>query len=429
VAALARSWVPGADGSGFGIENLPYGVVRRHGAHGVGSAGGVAVRIGDHALDLATMGRSGCFEVPGLPAGVFEAPSLNPFLELGPRVWAATRARITELLGADSREIHQVRGLVQRALVSLEEVEQLLPVAVGDYVDFYSSIEHASNAGRIFRPGGEPLNANWRHLPVAYHGRCATVVVSGTPVRRPCGQRPPATAGGRPTFGPERRLDAELELGFVTGPGPPAGVPIAAADAGGIIFGFVLINDWSAREIQRWESQPLGPFASKSFATSIAPWVVPLEAVQHLRVEGVRQSPAPLDHLLVREPWALDIDLELAIVADGIETTLSRMNSRGLYWNAAQQLAHAASGGARVRAGDLFASGTISGAQPGTYGCLLELSWDGRDALALAAGGRRTYLEDGDEVVIRGEGRRHGGRISFGEVRGRVEPAEGTNGR
>jgi fumarylacetoacetase len=413
------SWVPGADGSGFGIENLPYGVVRPP-----GRAPSVAVRIGDHALALDAVALAGLLDVAGVAPEVFAGPSLNPFLELGGPAWSATRSRVIELLSVASSELRDVPGLAERALLPLAGVQQLMPVAVGDFVDFFSSIEHASNAGRIFRPGREPLHPNWRRLPVAYHGRTATIVCSGTPVRRPCGQRPPETPGAEPTFGPERRLDAELELGFITGSGPRPGAPITVDHAAELIFGFVLVNDWSAREIQRWESQPLGPFLGKSFATSIAPWIVPLEAVKPLQVQPVPQSPAPPAYLRVARPWALDIDLELVIAtAAGTCTTIARTNSRGLYWSPVQQLAHASSGGAIVRAGDLFCSGTVSGSDPGTYGCLLELSWNGRDAIALVDGAERTFLEDGDTVVIRGQGGRDGVSINFGEVSGRVEPA------
>jgi fumarylacetoacetase len=412
---VAGSWVTGADGSGFGIENLPYGVVR-----GAGGPARVAVRIGEHALDLAAVAEAGLLD----HADVLAQSTLNAFLELGPAVWSATRARVTELLTAGNFELADLPG---RALVALDAVEPVLPIEVADYVDFFSSIEHASNAGRIFRPDAEPLSPNYRSLPVGYHGRAATVIVSGTPVRRPCGQRAPEQPGGAPTFGPERALDVELELGFVTGPGPRPAAPIPTSDAGQVIFGFVLLNDWSAREIQRWESQPLGPFLGKSFATSIAPWIVPLEALQPLRVAGVEQSPPPLEHLAVSDPWALDLDFELAIVAaeSGVETIVSRMNSRGLYWNAAQQLAHATSNGAVVRAGDLFGSGTISGPEPGTLGCLLELSWGGRDEIALDDGSTRTFLRDGDTVAIRGGGERGATRISLGELRGQVLPARG----
>jgi fumarylacetoacetase len=412
---MPGSWVPDADGSGFGIENLPYGVVRPD-----GEVARVAVRIGDHALDLAAIAEAGLLQTA--PPEVFAQPTINAFLELGPRAWAATRGRLTELLSAGADEIQPLAG---RALIPLQCCEPQLPVAVADYVDFFSSIEHASNAGRIVRPDGDPLAPNWRWLPVGYHGRAATVVVSGTPIRRPSGQRAPDQPGGPPTFGPERRLDVEVELGFVTGPGPDPSAPIPAASAADVIFGFVLVNDWSAREIQLWESRPLGPFLGKSFATSISPWIVPLAALARLRVPGIEQTPPPLEHLRVAEPWALDVDLELAITPHGsdIESTISRMNSRGLYWNAAQQLAHATSGGATVRAGDLYASGTISGPDRQSLGCLLELSWGGRDSITLADDSRRTFLEDGDIVVIRGAGERDGVRISFGEVRGQVQPA------
>jgi fumarylacetoacetase len=412
---MPGSWVPDADGSGFGIENLPYGVVRSP-----GEAARVAVRIGDHALDLAAVADAGLLQ--SAQPGVFARPSLNAFLELGPRAWEPTRARLTELLSSGSDEIQRLAG---RALIPLDRCESRMPVAVSDYVDFYSSVEHASNAGLIVRPDGEPLAPNWRWLPVGYHGRAATVVVSGTPIRRPCGQRAPEQQDGAPTFGPERRLDVEVELGFVTGPGPDPGAPVPTATAAEVIFGFVLVNDWSAREIQLWESRPLGPFLGKSFATSISPWIVPLEAVQRLRVPGIEQTPPPLEHLHTTEPWALDVDLELAITphGSGVETTISRMNSRGLYWNAAQQLAHATSGGASVRAGDLYASGTISGPDRRSLGCLLELSWGGRDVITLDDGSERTFLLDGDTVVIRGAGERDGIRISFGEVRGQVMAA------
>jgi fumarylacetoacetase len=262
-------------------------------------------------------------------------------------------------------------------------------------------------------------------MPIAYHGRAGTVVLSDTPIRRPRGQRAPSAPGDRPAFGPERRLDIELELGFVTGSGPPLGHPIPASAAADHIFGFVLVNDWSAREIQRWEYQPLGPFLGKSFATSISPWIVPLEALAPLRVEGPQQEPAPLDYLRVDEPRALDLALEIGLIPSGgdTETIISRTNARGLYWSAAQLLAHATVNGATVRAGDLFASGTISGPDPGSYGSLLELSWGGRDPLRLDGGAERTFLEDGDTVVMRGVGDRDGVRISFGEVRGTVLPA------
>jgi len=432
VAGAEGTWVPGADGSGFGIEHLPYGVIR-----GAASEPRVAVRVGDRALDLAALHEAGLLAVPGLSAAVLSAPTLNRFLELGRTVWSATRAGLIELLSAGESGADRVGALGERALVPLAEVEVMLPVAVGDYVDFYSSLEHATNLGRIFRPGGEPLLPNWRHLPVAYHGRAGSIVVSGTPVRRPLGQRPPQAPNGAPSFGPERQLDFELELGFVTGAGPGAAVPAggsgAAVPAGGAavpaaaaaehIFGVMLVNDWSAREIQRWEAQPLGPFLGKSFATSVAGWITPLEALAAHRVPGAEQDPPPLPYLRTEEAWALDLELEVAIVpaGSGAEVTVTRTNARELNWNMAQQLAHATSGGAVVRAGDLFASGTISGPDPTSYGSLIELSWGGSRPLVLD-GVERTFLEDGDTVVMRGVAPGGGGRalLELGEVRGTV---------
>jgi fumarylacetoacetase len=392
--------------AGFGLENLPFGVVARP-----GEEGRPAARFGEHALLLAPLAGAGL--LGDLPQDVFAEPVLNPFLALGRRAWSATRARVAGLL----RE-----GAGESALVPLAELEVRLPVAIGDYVDFYSSIEHASNLGRMFRPDAEPLLPNWRHLPVGYHGRASSVVVSGTPVRRPCGQLPPTEPGGAPRLGPSERLDIELELGFVTGPGNALGTPIATSEARERIFGFVLVNDWSARDIQRWEYQPLGPFLGKSFATSISPWVVPLEALEPHRVAAPPQDPEPLPYLRTDGDWALDLALEVALVPAGSseEAVISRTNARGLYWTAPQQLAHATVNGTNVRPGDLYASGTISGPEPGSYGSLIELTWGGRDPLAVA-GEQRTFLQDGDTVILRGA--TADGRVSLGEVRGQILPA------
>jgi fumarylacetoacetase len=422
------SWVPGTDGSGFGVEHLPYGVIR-----GDGGRPRVAVRIGDHALELAPLAEQGMLQGAGGSGApslreALEGPSLNELLELGPGAWSALRRRLQELLGEDSSELLEAGA--ERALVPLAEVEQLLPVEVGDYVDFYSSLEHASNVGRLIRPEGDPLMPNWRHLPVGYHGRSGTVFASGTPVRRPLGQGPPEAPEAMPSFGPERLLDFELELGFVTGPGPAGGGPIEASAADEHIFGFCLVNDWSAREIQVWEYQPLGPFLGKSFATSIAAWITPLEALGPFRVEGPEQDPSPLDYLRVEEPRALDLELEVALrpAKPAEETVITRINARRLYWSAAQQLAHATVNGATVRAGDLFASGTISGTEPGSHGCLLEATRAGQEPLRLGDGSERAFLEDGDEVVLRGAGAVGENRpnLSLAEVRGRIEPAPPT---
>jgi fumarylacetoacetase len=375
---------------GFGLENLPYGAIARP-----GSPPQLAVRFGDGALLLAELERAGVLDSVELPEGTLSGPVLNPLLALGRPAWTALRARLRELLAGGAVE-----------LTPLEGFEPSLPFAVGDYVDFYSSIEHASNLGRMFRPDSDPLMPNWRHLPVGYHGRAQSVVVSGTPVRRPRGQLPPEP----PTFGPSARLDIELELGFVTG--PPA-TEIATADAAEHVFGFVLVNDWSARDIQRWEYQPLGPFLGKSFATSISSWVVPLEALEPYLVSAPPQDPEPLPYLRTEGDWALDVALEVELNG----TRVSQTNARGLYWTFPQQLAHATVNGAVARPGDLYASGTISGSEPGSYGSLIELTWGGRDPLTLADGSSRTFLEDGDTVVLRG---RCGDRVSFGEVRGTI---------
>jgi fumarylacetoacetase len=381
--------------AGFGLENLPYGALARPG----GDAW-LAVRVGDSVLPLA-----GLEAGAGLPDGTLSAPVLNPLLALGRPAWTALRAHLRDRLSGGAAELVPLAGLEPR-----------LPFAPGDYVDFYSSIEHATNLGRMFRPDAEPLLPNWRHLPVGYHGRAGTVVVSGTPVRRPRGQLP---REGGPVFGPTERLDIELELGFVTGAANALGSPVAAADAADHVFGFVLVNDWSARDVQRWEYQPLGPFLGKSFATSVSPWVVPLDALEPFRVPAPAQEPEPLEYLRVAGDWALDIALEVELNG----TVVSRTNARGLYWTFPQQLAHATVNGAVARPGDLFASGTISGAEAGTAGSLIELTWGGRDPLTVGDV-TRTFLEDGDEVVLRGWcGPRDAPGVSLGEVRGTILPA------
>jgi fumarylacetoacetase len=418
-----ESWVPGADGTGFGLEHMPFGVLRSG-----SEPPRPAVRIGDRGLVLAPLAAAGLLDTAeGAGAGALrealQAPSLNRLLELGRPAWSGLRARLTELLAAGNNEVADAS--LSGALVPLDEAETLLPVEVGDYVDFYSSIEHASNVGRLVRPDQEPLHPNWRQEPVGYHGRAANLVVSGTPVSRPVGQAAPETPDGQPSFGPDPRLDFELELGFVCGPGPQGGGPIAPEAAAEHIFGFLLLNDWSARSIQAWEYRPLGPFLGKAFATSVAAWITPLEALEPFRVPGPAQSPAPLPYLRADDPWGLDLDLEVVLSpAGGSGVTISRTSAGGLYWNAAQQLAHVTHGGAVVRAGDLFASGTISGAEPGAQGCLLELAWGGQQPLDVG-GVERTFLEDADEVVLRGAGAPGDGRppLTLAEVSGRILPA------
>ena len=294
--------------------------------------------------------------------------------------------------------------------ISLDEVEPQLPFTVADYVDFYSSLEHATNLGRMFRPDSEPLLPNWRHLPVGYHGRAGTIVVSGTPITRPQGQAKPPDADA-PVYGPSRRLDIELELGFVVGVPSTQGVPVPTSAFGDHVFGVVLVNDWSARDIQAWEYVPLGPFLGKSFATSVSAWVTPLALLEDRRLAAPPQEPEPLPHLRVEGDWAYDLPLEVELNG----AVISRGNARGLYWTMPQQLAHATSNGASIRTGDLMASGTISGAERGSEGSLIELTWNGSEPVRLGDGGERTFLEDGDEVVLRGE--------PLGEVRGLIRSA------
>src|SRR3954464_15721986 len=324
---------------------------------------------------------------------VFDAPSLNPFMAAGPEAWRQARDRVN-----DGNEVED-----------FDEDRLGLPFEVADYVDFYSSLHHATNLGRMFRPDAEPLLPNWRHLPVGYHGRAGTVVPSGTPVRRPNGQHPGASGGG-PGFGPSRRLDIELEAGFLVGTPSTMGEPVVVERALDHVFGMVLVNDWSARDIQAWEYQPLGPFLGKSFATADAPGVLPLGALPARRVPAPPQDPEPLPYL--REaPWAFDLPLEVELNGH----VVSRTNARHLYWSAAQQIAHLTVNGASLRTGDLLASGTISGPEKDARGSLIELTWTGPEPLELPDGATRTFLEDGDEVVLRSP--------DLGEVRGRIEPA------
>jgi fumarylacetoacetase len=383
--------------AGFGAANLPYGVFRPPGGEPR-----VGVRYGDGVLDLAALAAEGLLDDP---AGAFAQPTLNAFMAQGPSAWSAARGRLRRLVsGVDA----------EPRLTPLDDVELLLPFAVADYVDFWSSIHHAANSGRIFRPDGHPLPPSWRHLPMGYHGRSATVVVSDTPVRRPHGQSRPA-GGGAPSFGPSRRLDVELELGFVIGPASSMGEPVPVGGALEHVFGVVLLNDWSARDLQAWESRPLGPFLGKSFATSISAWVVPVAALQPFRVAAGAQEPEPLPYLR-EEPWALDVALELELNGSRI----ARTSGRHLYWSVAQQIAHLTVNGASMRTGDLLGSGTISGPERHERGSLLELSWNGAEPFRLDDGSERTFLEDGDEVVMRGIAGEGEDAVALGEVRGRI---------
>ncbi len=412
---MTHTWVEGAAGSLFDVDNLPYGVFSR-----AGEEPRVGVRIGDLVLDLSPVAAAEMLDVHH----VFQEASLNALMAEGPRVGASVRRWVTGLL-TDETE----RSLVEPHLVPVDEVTLHLPVEVADYVDFYASLDHASNVGRIFRPDQEPLLPNWRHLPVGYHGRAGTVVPSGTPVVRPCGQRKaPATQGQdaavTPTvMGASLKLDIEAELGFVVGAGTALGDRVDVPGFADHVFGVVGLNDWSARDIQAWEYVPLGPFLGKSFATTVSQWVTPLAALDAAWVALPGQDPRPLDYLGPDAARGLDIDVEVLLNGE----VVSRPPYRTMYWSPEQMLAHLTVNGASLRTGDLFASGTISGPERDQRGSFLELSWGGQEPFGtdLWEGGR-TFLEDGDEVVLRytapGTG---GGRIALGEVVGRIEPARG----
>lgn len=359
----------------FGIDNLPYGVFSRG-----DEAPRVGVRFHDHVLDLT----------PAMHDEVFATGSLNPFMARGHQAWRETRALIQQKLANDL-------AVTETHLIPLDQVTLHLPFEVADYVDFYCSIEHASNLGRMFRPDEEPLKPNWRHLPVGYHGRAGTVVVSGTQVTRPHGQ---VRMG---VFGPTAKLDIEAELGFVVG--SPDGASFEER-----VFGVTLVNDWSARDIQAWEYVPLGPFLGKSFATSISPWVTPLEALP--RIPGRAQDPAPLDYLRRTQDWGLDVTLEVELNGE----IISRPPYQGMYWTPDQMLAHMTVNGATLRTGDLYASGTISGEQPDQRGSFIELTWNGTEPIKLADGTTRAFLENGDTVTIRATA----GTLSLGEVSGTI---------
>jgi fumarylacetoacetase len=382
----------------------------------------VGVAIGNSVLDLWELEQDCRLNVG--PLGVFSARSLNPFMELGPKVWAATRARISDLLRHDNDELRDNEKLRSRALVPMADARLHMPITVTGYTDFYASKEHASNVGIMFRGKDNALQPNWLHMPIGYNGRASTVVVSGAKVRRPRGQLKPPDAE-RPSFGACRRLDFELEMGAVIGQASPMGEMLDEAQAEEMIFGFVLLNDWSARDIQQWEYVPLGPFQGKAFATSISPWVVTSAALEPFRRHGPEQVPQPLPYLRQAKPNNYDIELEVALRAPSMKqpARICRTNFKYMYWSAVQQLLHHASSGCAMTIGDLLGSGTISGPEKNQRGSLLEISWNGTEPAEIATGITRTFLEDGDSLVMRGWCQGEGYRIGFGEVEGTITPA------
>ena len=417
-----RSWIDIPPTSDFPIQNLPFGVFEtdERGPR-------VAVAIGGYVLDLYAASQHGFFEdlteLGAAQPKVFRRRSLNAFLRLGRPAWRAVRQRVSELLRHDEPTLRDHEEAVRDCLLRQTEVRMLRPVKPGNYTDFYSSIEHATNVGTMFRDPANALLPNWRHLPIGYHGRTSSIVVSGTDIKRPNGQRK-APDEAAPTFGPSRQLDFELEMAFVVGTGTALGSTVPIADAEEHIFGLCLFNDWSARDLQSWEYVPLGPFLGKNFGSSLAPWVVTLDALEPFRIAGPVQDPTPLPYLNQDGDHNFDIKLEIALTpAQGDETVISRTNFGLMYWSMAQQLTHHASNGCNLEAGDLYASGTISGPTPESLCSMLELAWRGTRPLNLPDGTERKFLLDGDTVTMRGYAENEGVRIGFGEVSGTITPS------
>jgi fumarylacetoacetase len=429
-----RSWVESANDprSEFPIQNLPFGVFRRK---GTSEPARVGVAIGESVLDLAALHEAKLFEATAVDGeNVFARDALNDFMAMGRRAWRSVRERVSDLLSEDNTAVRADKALHARALLPMSAVEMLLPARVGDYTDFYASVHHATNVGSMFRPDN-PLLPNYKHVPIGYHGRASSLVVSGAPVKRPCGQTK-ADDAGEPVYGPSRLLDYELEMGFFVGQGNDLGTTIPIDRAEERIFGLALVNDWSARDIQKWEYQPLGPFLAKSFATTVAPWVVTLDALAPFRTGGAMRfegDPQPLAYLRPGSPdqaWGLDITVEVWLRSAQMrersvpEILISRGSFKHMFWTITQMLTHHASNGCNMRPGDLLASGTISGPEPDSRGCLLERTWRGTEPIRLPTGEERKFLADGDEVIVRGYCMKDGARrIGMGECRGVVMPA------
>lgn len=418
MSALA-TWVEVPKNSDFTIYNLPFGVFKNKRLDPR-----IGIAIGDKIVDLAILDQEGFFSDMFLPEGIFLNEALNDLIALGKTQTKKIRERVQELLLVDNEKLrdHSVRGKV---MVNRKEAEMLMPVKIGDYTDFYSSMEHATNVGKMFRDPENALLPNWKHLPVGYHGRSSSIIPSGVPIHRPKGQfKDPDME--TPSFGPSRRLDFELELAFITGRSTKLGDSVSTEDAEDFIFGFVLFNDWSARDIQAWEYVPLGPFLGKNFASSISPWVVTLEALEHFRVEGPKQDPEVLPYLQCEKPHSFDLQLEAYIQPEGAKqaSKVCTSNFKYMYWNVAQQLAHHTVNGCNINVGDMMASGTISGPTEDSFGSMLELSWKGTKMLKLETGEERKFIEDGDTVILKGFGEKDGIRVGFGEVNATVLPAK-----
>ncbi len=414
-----RSWIPVPANSDFPIQNIPFGIF----SDGTRSARS-CTRIGDHVIDLSALADLDLLDDLGIDRAVLHAPVLNPLLLLGKSGSRRLRQRLSDLFSGADHALRENPELHDRVLLPIREATMHLPVDIGDYTDFYSSRQHAYNVGVMFRDPSNALLPNWLHMPVGYHGRASSIVVSGTPIRRPMGQYKPSPDAA-PEFGASRQLDFELEVAFIAYDGNTLGDRISTAEAEEKIFGLVLFNDWSARDIQAWEYVPLGPFLGKNFGTSMSPWVVTLDALEPFRIHSPKQDPEVLPYLKQHGDHHFDMSLEVGIVPkNGTETIVSRSNFKHMYWSMAQQLAHHTVNGCNVRAGDVMASGTISGDTPESYGSMLELAWKGTKPIKLNDGNERKFILDGDTVVMRGHCEKDGVRVGFGEVSGEILPAK-----
>lgn len=414
-----KSFVNYSENSDFSIHNIPFGVAVFNKEYIA-----CATRIGDVVIDLATLYDFGFLDdVEGLNDNVFEAYTLNEFIELGKPVTTAVRLKIQELL-LEGSSLANDEKTIEECFFQIDEVKMLMPVHVPNYTDFYSSIEHATNVGKMFRDPANALLPNWKHLPVGYHGRASSIVVSGTDIHRPKGQTKPADAD-QPVFGPSKQLDFELEIAFIVNRNTEMGESITTAQAEDSIFGMVLFNDWSARDIQSWEYVPLGPFLAKNFGSSVSPWIITLEALEPFRTASPAQEPEVLDYLKFSGDKNYDINLEVSITPEqGTETIICRSNYKFMYWNMCQQLAHHTVNGCNVEVGDMYASGTISGEEKDSFGSMLELTWRGTEPLTLNGGQERKFIEDNDTVTMRGWGEKDGIRVGFGEVMAKILPAK-----
>jgi len=412
-----KSWLPVHPTSDFPIQNIPFGVfLTRDDIITIGT------RIGDHAIDLGALHQLGYFNGIPLTDDIFLQDTLNDFISDGKKTWRLVRDRISKIFEKNNPELRDNEEHKKIVLFTLDEIEMQLPVQIGDYTDFYSSKEHATNVGKMFRDPENALLPNWLHIPVGYHGRSSSIVPSGTPIRRPMGQILPK-GNELPEFAPSDMVDFELEMAFITTDVNALGEPIPVDEAEDYIFGMVLFNDWSARDIQKWEYVPLGPFLAKNFASSISPWIVTLDALEPYRIKSPEQSPEPLPYLQQTGRKGFDIHLEVDITPEnGEPTTVTRTNFKYMYWTMAQQLAHHTVNGCKVNSGDLMGSGTISGPTPDSYGSMLELAWQGTKPLQLKNGSTRKAIEDHDTVTLRGYCEKNGSRIGFGDISTKLLP-------